>query len=261
MTDLTCEPLAAALQDTLDAFQSQSTQLFAQLSNLSANSVQSCLEDLRQTDRRLASLLSLVPKHQSNQERITALTEQLKSFDGAYKEDVARAYTLRGDLSALIQSGHKSQSRSLSGIPASDILNLGRQLAPFTSAPVLSPAEKSHGNAQEAALRARGAIPPFPTEDIMRRGYLGIASNVANEQQNSTEGVHGLGVGTVGVAGGQEPKRNHQAKEHEGGRYDAYGKGGYERMDPEKQREVEERERRELESAFDLDLNPDLDDD
>lgn len=245
------EPLSKALLQRLETFSEQSSRLFSSLNGPSARTV---LAELEETDVQLAALLALVPRYQANQARIRELSAQLRNFDQEYRNDVAEAYKMARDLEALVASGHKSQARSATSIPASQILNLARQLAPFTSAPVLSPAEKAAPGPiplHERALRHPTAFPPFPPEDEIRRGALGFVGIQANQG-----GEQGFGSGQVKLAG-DEPRT---AGEHEQqGRYDVHD-SSFAVFDPNKRKEMEAKEAADLEAAFDLDLNPDLDD-
>lgn len=266
-------PLADTLLNCLDDFQAHSNELFAALSSQNAPATRQVLADLQDTDERMAALLRVLPQHQTNQANIVSLVDRIRTYDATYRKEVAEAYHKRDELVALIRSGRKAQPSTTAHIPSSQLLSLARQLAPFTSAPILSDADKQAGGPippHERALRAPGAYPPFPPEEEIRRGVLGFVSaqaGGAEAQQGETGQMPGGAAGaqeeqgTAAAAHNQERMRM-MGLAGEGSFMDQHRwDGGFGAMDPAKRKELEEKERADMESAFDLDLNPDLDDD
>lgn len=261
---LTERPLAEALLRCLDDFQAHSTKLFATISAQNAQATRQTLAELQEIDQQMAALLKLVPQHQSNQTMITDLKERIRSFDANFRKDVADAHAGRDELAALIRSGRKAQASTTVSIPSKDLLSLARQLAPFTSAPILSDADKLAGGPippHERALRVPGAYPPFPPEEEIRRGVLGFVS-----AQSGAGGELGQTGQMATVPQDEQQQRGMMGDHtqhmmmmdhHHGDRWDG---GGFAAMDPAKRKELEEKERADMEAAFDLDLNPDLDD-
>lgn len=227
-------PLSAALLGLLSQFQTQSTALLSSLATPSLKPTE-IIANLLTIDTRLAALVAQIPEHQAAAKEIADLAERINAYDTQWRADLSAAEAVRKELDILIRLGVKDRERinlAEQNRPSPDaILALGRQLAPFTAAPP-DPQGPSPGPVDLRALIARGAIPPYPTEDALRRGALGF-NDVAKP----------VGETTQVAAGPQRDTRDHAAIQQ---RY-------AERA--QRQREEEQEDP----FAIDLDLNEDLD--
>jgi len=179
-------PIGPQISHLLSEFTSLSIQLFTILSSPSSASTTALTTpiylSLSSLDQKLSSLLSLLAQHQQKQSRINSLVSSLRTLDESWHSSASTLHSCISSLDPIISSGALDRSSislaSNSTLTSESLLSYARLLAPFTSAPPSSlypPNEKLRGiGATDPTGRSLpiGAIPPFPTEGVMRRGRL-----------------------------------------------------------------------------------------
>ncbi|GAA6053288.1 hypothetical protein JCM3770_006667 [Rhodotorula araucariae] len=250
-------PIGAQLAHLVDEFTRLSVQLFTILSSPSTSTAGNTptlpvYEALARVDEKLARLLALYAAHQAQRARIDALVASLRTLDGAWHASAEALQTCSQVLAPVVESGALDRAAIAAARAAGEagalspesLLAYGRLLAPFTSAPPSSlfpPEVKLRGvGATDPTGRTLppGAIPPFPTETVMRRGRL----------QFGREGLL-LGLGETNEVGGRREGADRGHPEP-ASRPDAAA-----RLEQEaKAHEAVDED----EFEFDLDLNPDL---
>ncbi|BGP18739.1 hypothetical protein JCM10213_009218 [Rhodosporidiobolus nylandii] len=253
-------PIGSQISHLVSEFASLSIQLFTLLSSASSSrsatssGTQPIYAALAVVDEKLARLLVLYEEHHRKQRRIDALAAALRSLDETWHSSAATLHSCLADLSPVVESGAADKAATAAAQAAqltpSALLSYGRLLAPFTSAPPSSvlPSQDEREKLKRVGATdptgrslPLGAIPPFPTEAVMRRGRL----------QFGREGMLGE-MGQTNEVGADRPQPDvppptqpdaatrleQEAKAHETG-------------PPAGGMEVEDFE-------FDLDLNPDL---
>ncbi|KAL7009174.1 hypothetical protein EMMF5_001372 [Cystobasidiomycetes sp. EMM_F5] len=147
-------------------------------SSSAAPSTISSLRALGQLDERLAILLDKAGQHVRNQRRIEQLEAQLEVYEKEWASEVIQLENNRVLLEKLLTQGAKEreaiQQAEKAQLTPSTILSYARLLAPFTSAPPRSILPEGNQAASLADL-GPGAILPYPTEEVMRRGRLAFA--------------------------------------------------------------------------------------
>lgn len=198
-------PIGSQLSHLVQEFTHLSIQLFTLLSSSptgSAAPTAPIYAALATVDDKLARLLVLHAEHQAHQARIDALVAQLGTLDTTWHASASTLRACTHALAPVVESGARdraaiaaartAQEREGALSPA-NLLAYARLLAPFTSAPPSSllPAPgpgEDHGQAPGGGgggglkgvgatdptgrTLPPGAIPPFPTEAVMRRGRL-----------------------------------------------------------------------------------------
>jgi len=198
--------LATELSFLLSAFSAVTQDLFASVAfnSSTARKVSATyIATLQSLDQQLVAVLSTLPIHARNEARIAGLVKEIREYDSSWKEEVIAAETIRKELHELIREGKRDRERIVLADKGSfiqfryicilsddrgsaspkpdDILALGRKLAPFTAAPL------------PLGQKAVGA--PFPTEEVMRRGRLGLGEQIiehVGELQEHTGGWYSL---------------------------------------------------------------------
>ncbi|GAA6064248.1 hypothetical protein JCM10212_006000 [Sporobolomyces blumeae] len=182
-------PIGPQISHLLNEFTTLSLQLFTLFSASSTSLPQPLATltapiyaSLAALDRKLARLVSLLEQHQARQRRINALIESLQTLDSTWYRSAETLHDCVERLEPILASGRADRRKiDVARAPAltsTAILSYARLLAPFTSAPPSSlypPNEKLRGvGATDPTGRSLpvGAIPPFPTEGVMRRGRL-----------------------------------------------------------------------------------------
>lgn len=192
-------PIGPQLTHLLSEFTTLSLNLFAILSSPAPTSTTPIFLAISEVDRKLALLLIYVAEHQEKQRYVDSLVDALKTTETAWRQGTAILHSSIVELSPIILSGandrvliEKSKEAALS---SATLLSYARLLAPFTSAPPSSlfSAEQKAGGAMDPSGRSLplGALPPFPTEGIMRRGRLQFGKGGEGE------------LGEVGEVGGE----------------------------------------------------------
>ncbi|GAA5951945.1 hypothetical protein JCM3765_005149 [Sporobolomyces pararoseus] len=280
-------PISCQLSHLLSEFASLSIQLFTILSSPANPSVQlstltaPIYASLSEIDSKLSKLVQLVALHQQRQQRINSLVNQLESLSSTSHSSTETLAACLSKLDPIISSGKLDRSSIELASPSSDhgplsstaLLSYARLLAPFTSAPPSSlypPAEKlrtkSLGSTDPTGRTLPpGAIPPFPTEGVMRRGRLQFGREFGGDGLGQTGeiGAHRDGQelhpNQNGIdAGGKDPtmeRLQYEARQYENG-VGAAGSSNFASAVNNGNDEDEEEEEEQFE--FDLDLNPDL---
>jgi len=206
-------PIGAQISHLVDDFTRLSLDLFTILSAPSTSTAGTkptapIYEQLAAVDDKLARLLVLYDAHQAHQARIDALVATLGTLDSAWHSSASTLRACTQSLAPVVESGALDRAAILAAkragpaLTPSSLLQYARLLAPFTSAPPSSlypPEDKLDlrgVGATDPTGRSLppGAIPPFPTEAVMRRGRL----------QFGREGLlHGLGE--TNEVGGASP--------------------------------------------------------
>ncbi|GAA5980064.1 hypothetical protein JCM11641_008276 [Rhodosporidiobolus odoratus] len=243
-------PIGSQISHLLSEFTTLSVQLFALLSSTStsltasSSGMQPIYAALAVVDEKLARLLVMYDEHQRKQRRVEALVASLRTLDKSWHTSAHTLHSCLADLAPILESGAADRAAIAAAKQArltpSALLSYAKLLAPFTSAPPSSILPSAEEREKVKGLGATdpmgrslpmGAIPPFPTEAVMRRGRL----------QFGREGMLGGRISP----GHQAPTKadaatrlEQEAKAHEAG----LATGG---MEAE-------------EFDFDLDLNPDL---
>ncbi|BGP42354.1 hypothetical protein JCM10450v2_006448 [Rhodotorula kratochvilovae] len=257
-------PISSQLSHLLNEFTQLSVQLFTILSSPSTSTAGNTptlpiYEALAGVDEKLARLLAMYAAHQAQQARIDALVASLRTLDGAWHTSAQTLQSCTRALAPVVESGALDRraiaaaQEAGSALSAPSLLAYARLLAPFTSAPPSSlfpPEVKLRGvGATDPTGRTLppGAIPPFPTETVMRRGRLQFGREGLLQGLGETNEVGGRRDGPDGAHPDQPSRPDAAARlEQEAKAHDAGGHEG-------EHAAVEEEE-----FEFDLDLNPDL---
>ncbi|GAA5991203.1 hypothetical protein JCM5350_008241 [Sporobolomyces pararoseus] len=290
-------PISSQLSHLLSEFTSLSIQLFTILSSPSNPSVPlsslttPIYTSLSEIDSKLSKLVQLVALHQQRQQRINSLVDQLESLSSSSYTSTETLSSCISRLEPIISSGKLDRSSIQLASPSPSehgplsstaLLSYARLLAPFTSAPPSSlypPSEKlrtkSLGSTDPTGRTLPpGAIPPFPTEGVMRRGRLQFGREFGGGDglgQTGEIGAHrdgqelhpnqnGIDVGGGGKDSTME-RLQYEAKQYENGvGVGAAGSSNFASTvnNNGNDEEGEEEEEEEEQFEFDLDLNPDL---
>lgn len=203
-------PISPQLSHLISEFTTLSIRLFTILSSppsLNTSTLTAPIyESLSIVDLKLSQLVKLVAQHQQRQTRINELVTSLSTLSQSSYSSTTTLSDCISRLDPIIESGQLDRSSILfssstrNPLSADSLLSYARLLAPFTSAPPSSlypPNEKLRGlGATDPTGRSLppGAIPPFPTEGVMRRGRLQFGREV---------GGAGDGLGQTGEIGGE----------------------------------------------------------
>ncbi|KAK4704112.1 hypothetical protein P7C70_g2098, partial [Phenoliferia sp. Uapishka_3] len=186
-------PVGPHLLSLLTLIQTHSLLLFTALSSPTPPAtLPTTIQTLLSLSTQLSDLLPLIAEHQRQERRVQQLVRKLETMQGEWVTGVTSLRSAVGGLKGIVQSGALDrQSIALSSTADPDVLTpktilaYARLLAPFTSAPPESlypPDQKLSIDPSGRGLPV-GALPPFPTEGVMRRGRL----------QFGREGVEGMG--------------------------------------------------------------------
>ncbi|GAA5885165.1 hypothetical protein JCM16303_005881 [Sporobolomyces ruberrimus] len=215
-------PISPQLSHLISEFTTLSIRLFTILSSppsLNTSTLTAPIyESLSIVDLKLSQLVKLVAQHQQRQTRINELVTSLSTLSQSSHSSTTTLSDCISRLNPIIESGQLDRSSILfssstrNPLSADSLLSYARLLAPFTSAPPSSlypPNEKLRGlGATDPTGRSLppGAIPPFPTEGVMRRGRLQFGREV---------GGAGDGLGKTGEIGA--PRNGHELHPSENG--------------------------------------------
>ncbi|GAA6006675.1 uncharacterized protein JCM10292_006026 [Rhodotorula paludigena] len=261
-------PIGSQISHLLSEFTDLSIQLLTLLSSGSnplANTQAATAplyDALARVDAQLARLLVMYAAHQERQRRIDALVASLRTLDSTWHRAAAQLQSCVAQLDPVVASGTLdraaiARARDAHLTPAG-LLSYARLLAPFTSAPPRSlfpPEVKLRGvGATDPTGRTlpAGAIPPFPTDAVMRRGRLQFGREGLLHGLGETEEIGGRRDGAgPGAPPDQASKADvaarleQEAKAHEAAQAAAGDANAGDEMNED-------------EFEFDLDLNPDL---
>ncbi|GAA5930605.1 hypothetical protein JCM3775_003820 [Rhodotorula graminis] len=268
-------PIGAQISHLIHDFTDLSLDLFTILSSPSTSSAGTrptapIYDQLAAVDDKLARLLVLYDAHQAHQQRVDALVAQLGTLDAAWHASASTLRECTQSLAPVVESGALDRaailaaSRAGPALSPSSLLQYARLLAPFTSAPPSSlypPEDKLDlrgVGATDPTGRSLppGAIPPFPTEAVMRRGRLQFGREGLLHGLGETNEVGARREGAEGGAAEQASRPDaaarleQEAKAHEATRagaapFEGGAAGAAGDTDDD-------------EFDFDLDLNPDL---
>jgi hypothetical protein len=202
-------PVCVALHDALDTYGRVSQQLFATLqssrSAAQGPAATELLETLARLDADLGGLLDRAAQQAATQAKIDDLLARIRAYDRSWREDVREAAKWKKVLDAAVEEGQRDRAhiegaakgapdhaparrplnpQSAAELDPAAILAYARRLAAFTSAPPLAKNRKL-GEPGGLDLRALAQLPgarlPYPTEDMMKRGRLGMADSLVTD--------------------------------------------------------------------------------
>ena len=195
-------PLAPQLVQLLNELQSISIQLFSAQSSLSPAPLQPIYFQILALDARLRALLHLVADHAQRQQRLNSLLGSLTTLESSHHSTLQSLHASASALKPIVASGALDRAAIAAAAEATlepaTVLGYAKLLAPFTSAPPSSVfGEEGRKAVQDPSGRSlpEGALPPFPTEQVMRQGRLQFG-------RFGDEGAED-GMGQTGEVGGQ----------------------------------------------------------
>ncbi|RKP11607.1 vitamin-D-receptor interacting mediator subunit 4-domain-containing protein [Piptocephalis cylindrospora] len=184
-------------------------------------------QELVALDGRLQRAADRIEEHQKWQRKLEAVDDDIDRCETAMASLARHIYDAQGEVIRILEDAEKStDSSETRPVDMDDLLEYGRRLANFTSAPP---------GYDPQAPTAAGTIvrPPFPSEQQMKSGWMrgtldGVEESMDGEKdQDGMDGEDGEGEGVEGESG--------TGHGHGGGGDDD------DEVDP-----------------FDLDLNPDM---
>ncbi|KAK4050875.1 hypothetical protein OIV83_003297 [Microbotryomycetes sp. JL201] len=254
-------PIGPQLSHLLHQFTTLALQLFSALSTSSPHASENpIMQALADIDSKLARLLAMLDQHQKLQGQIQQLVSDIHAQDDAWHSGVKTLHSAVNELTPIVESGAQDrqaieQTRAArdnkeSPLGPKNVLSYARLLAPFTSAPPSSllPHEQKLVGQGAASMDPSGnrlplgAIPPFPTEAVMRRGRLqfGSSFNGFGQALGETE--------EVGARKEAGPLKESVADQ-----------SAVAKLEQQARRQEQQQHQYEQEDfSFDLDLNPDL---
>ncbi|KAM0790886.1 hypothetical protein ACM66B_004725 [Microbotryomycetes sp. NB124-2] len=202
-------PIGPQVSHLLQQFTTLSLQLFSSLSTSSPTAaITPIMSSLAEIDSKLARLLTMLARHQALQQKIDQLVSQVQARDDAWQQGVKTLHSALNDLRPIVESGSEDRQAIEQARAANDnddactldpktILSYARLLAPFTSAPpssLVPPEQKIVGQGATTLDPSgnrlpMGAIPPFPTEAVMRRGRLQFGTTLDGISFGETDQV------------------------------------------------------------------------
>ncbi|KAK4047208.1 hypothetical protein OIO90_006271 [Microbotryomycetes sp. JL221] len=258
-------PIGPQVTHLIQEFTTLSVQLFQTLSMSSPTSnVAPILQALSRVDVKLAKLLIMLEQHQKKQQRIEQLVAQVQSQEQAWQQGVSTLHQALNQLKPVVESGshdrfnieQTAQARLGNeghALEPKSILSYAKLLAPFTSAPpssLVPPEQRMFGQngtgVDPSGNRLPlGAIPPFPTEAVMRRGRLQFGTGLDGFAMGETEqvGVRKDGTDQVKQQNGDDAVTKQTAAA---------------RLAQQARRQEQQQEEPPEDFSFDLDLNPDM---
>ncbi|KAM0753962.1 hypothetical protein T439DRAFT_378069 [Meredithblackwellia eburnea MCA 4105] len=181
-------PIGSQLAYLLDEFTHLALSLFSALSSSTPQPTAATYAALAQVDAKLAGLLPLLAEHTRRQRRIDQLVAKLQQKERHWRSAANTLHSAVKQLEPIVQSGkldRESMSKAKeANLTPDTILAYARLLAPFTSAPPSSlyPPEQKLGQMDPSGRGLPvGAIPPFPSEAVMRQGRLQFGSRSAED--------------------------------------------------------------------------------
>lgn len=205
-------PLVQDLNSLLDGYVSRIESFFASLDSTKSNvSPTTSLAELIAYDKQWQQALERTRIHQQNQTNLDALVAAVSSTTEKMHDFATRLSEMQTILKSSLET-----KETLPQVDYHTLLSYASKLAQYTSAP---PGFKGD---QDSATAGMAIHPPFPTEEVMRKGVLNME-------------VVPLGQVTENAAQSAQPQQQ--------------------------QRQVETRSLQQQEAPmdfFDLDLNPDL---
>lgn len=207
---------------------------------------------LGEVDEQLAHELRRAKTHEANQRRIEELEGELGRYELAWRDEVEMLERERNCLAKFVDRGRRESDRiakaKRAALTPSTVLAYARLLAPYTSAPPRSGVADAKPAAGLADLPL-GALLPYPTEEVMRRGRLAFAQVGDLGETRDVTGVRPASpLSTLAApAPAQQPAAPTQQ-----------GVGARQPLAAVVQRHRPSHGEEEEEFGFDLDLNPDL---
>lgn len=263
----------------LNRFIALTNSLFSLLASPSSStslppSTTALYRQLAATHTELAALLLTLEKHQRQRIVVNSLVQELRVVEEAWTESTIILQRSVQKLDPIIRSSKQdiinisqacpppsaslpisdsptTASSDAEGITTKTLLAFARHLAPFTSAPPTSLFSAQERELDYTTGRGlpEGANPPFPLEDMLRRGRLLFDSADQAGLGSTTDAIATAGADGEGRKVETEEERLESIK----------GKIEFERR---RQSVIAaqraQREEEEDDFGFDLDLNPDL---
>ncbi|TFK26245.1 hypothetical protein FA15DRAFT_307245 [Coprinopsis marcescibilis] len=122
-------------------------------------------------DQKLAAAVNLAHSHQVKQRKIESLEQELLELERSWRDICTELAKGKRELEQIIEDGNERikaiDTAKKAAIPYPALLAYAERLAVFTSAPPNMPDTMVPGQPLPAFL-----LPPFPTEETMRRGKL-----------------------------------------------------------------------------------------
>lgn len=194
-------PLAPQLLHLLSSLHALSLSIFTAASSLNPPDQSQSYAQLLALDGQLRELLVLVEASGARQARIEALIEALSATESTFQSTLHTLNSAKTSLDPIVKSGSLDrtaiESARRAELDPSVVLSYARLLAPFTSAPpqsIFTEEDRKKGMDPSGRSLPEGALPPFPTEGVMRRGRL---------QFGALGGEEGEAMGEVGEVGGK----------------------------------------------------------
>ncbi|GAA6014313.1 hypothetical protein JCM11491_005035 [Sporobolomyces phaffii] len=221
-------PIGPQLAQLVQEFTALSVQLFTVISSPTTPTpavTEPIYAALAVVDSKLSKLVHLAALHRERQKRIDHLVASLETVSASAHAATTTLAQCVAELEPVVASGTldraaisraAASSSSSSSVSTAALLSYARLLAPFTSAPPSSlypPGERLRTKGLGATdptgrTLPPGAIPPFPTEGVMRRGRLQFGRDVS-----LGGGGGGDGLGQTGEIGARrEGQEQHRAE-------------------------------------------------
>ncbi|KAF8324321.1 vitamin-D-receptor interacting mediator subunit 4-domain-containing protein [Cantharellus anzutake] len=127
-----------------------------------------------ETDQALASAVNMAKVHQEKQREIDALTQEILELERDLRDKIRFLVNGRNALGEILRESEESleaiDQAAKGSVPYDVILGYASNIANFTSAPPTM--ELPSPNTQMSVSAMSTFRPPFPTEEMMRRGKM-----------------------------------------------------------------------------------------